>query len=74
MRKVEDNKKNVEFCKEFCGVCPSYPAPATGEWLFCARGKSARKIKRNGCMCPSCQVYADYGLANDYFCAEGAAK
>lgn len=74
MRKIDDNKKNLETCKEFCGICPSYPRHSTSEWLFCARDKSAAKIKRNGCMCPSCQVYEAYRLVGDYYCAVGAAK
>jgi len=70
--KVEDNRKNEETCKDFCGSCPSNPG--TGEWLFCARGKSIKKIIRNGCLCPACQVYIDYGLEGDYFCDKVAPK
>ncbi len=70
--KVDENEKNEETCRDFCGSCPSYPG--TDEWLFCAREKSRKKIARNGCLCPSCQVYMDYELAKTYYCAEGAAK
>jgi hypothetical protein len=70
--KVEDNQKNEETCKDFCGSCPSYPG--TGEWLFCARGKSPKKIERNGCLCPACQVYMDCDLEGDYFCERGSPK
>jgi len=70
--KVEDNEKNEETCKDFCGSCPSYPG--SDEWLFCARGKSLKEISRNGCLCPSCQVYMDYDLSGAYFCDEGAAE
>ncbi len=69
---VEDNEKNEETCKDFCGSCPSYPG--TDEWLFCARGKSRKKIARKGCLCPSCQVYLDYELSGAYFCDEGAPE
>ncbi|UCD73273.1 MAG: DUF2769 domain-containing protein [Candidatus Bathyarchaeota archaeon] len=72
MKKVENNERNLETCRDFCGSCPSYPG--TEEWLFCAREKSRTEITRNGCLCPSCQVYMDYELDTDYFCAEGAPK
>jgi len=67
--KVEDNKDSEGICRDFCGSCPSHPG--TDEWLFCARGKSKKRIKRNGCLCPACQVYMDYDLKRDYFCGEG---
>jgi len=67
--KVDDNERNEGNC--ICGDCPSYPG--TGEMLFCARGKSREGIMRNGCLCPSCEVYGDYNLSGGYFCAEGAA-
>jgi hypothetical protein len=70
--KVEENEKNEGTCRDFCGSCPSYPG--TAEWLFCAREKSRKKIVRNGCLCPSCQVYMDYELSKTYYCAEGAAE
>jgi len=70
--KVEDNKKNEEICRDFCGSCPSYPG--TGELLFCARGKSVKDIQRSGCLCPACQVYMDYNLEDDYFCDKGKPK
>ena len=69
--KIEDNQKNEETCKDFCGSCSSYPG--TGDWLFCARLKSKQKIKRNGCLCPACQVHIDYDLEGDYYCDRGAA-
>ena len=70
--KVEDTEDNEEICKDFCGSCPSYPG--TNKWLFCARGKSGKKIERNGCLCPACQVYMDSNLERDYFCDEGAPE
>ncbi|NIO37845.1 DUF2769 domain-containing protein [Candidatus Bathyarchaeota archaeon] len=72
MPEVEDNKKNVEICRDFCGSCPSYPG--TKEWLFCSRGRSRRKIEKGGCLCPSCQVYMDCDLSSQYFCTEGIPK
>ncbi|NWF86706.1 DUF2769 domain-containing protein [Candidatus Bathyarchaeota archaeon] len=72
MKKVNDNEKNVGICTRQCGSCPSYPG--TDEWLFCARSKSASKISKRGCFCPSCQVYADYELSSSYFCDKGPPK
>lgn len=72
MKKAKDNDENEEICKDNCGICPSYPR--IDEWLFCARGKSAEKISKNGCLCPSCPVYMDYDLSSDYFCDKGPAK
>jgi len=63
--KVENTKKNEKQC--ICGGCPSYPE--TGEMLFCARGKSIKAISRKGCLCPACQVYTDYELSDDFYCA-----
>ncbi|MFW6117617.1 MAG: DUF2769 domain-containing protein [Thermoproteota archaeon] len=62
-------QKNQRTCKDFCGNCPSYPG--TGEWLFCARGRSTTKIEKKGCLCPTCKVYKDYQLSGRYFCAKG---
>jgi hypothetical protein len=64
--KVEDNQKNEEICRDFCGSCPSYPESA--EWIFCARRKSRKKIVKKGCLCTACQIFMDYDLSNDYFC------
>jgi hypothetical protein len=72
MKKVEDNEKNVEICTNFCGICPSYLG--TDEWLFCARSKSTKKISKKGCLCPSCQVYIDYELSDNYFCDKEPSK
>jgi hypothetical protein len=66
MKKVEDTIKNEGVCQSFCGACPSHPG--TGEWLFCGRTRSAKKISRKGCFCPSCEVYANYDLKGSYFC------
>jgi len=70
--KPEDNRKNEAICRDFCGNCPSHPG--TDEQLFCVRGKSGQTIQRNGCLCPACQIYADYELERSYFCDEGAAQ
>jgi hypothetical protein len=72
MKKVEDNDKNVEICMNFCGICPSYPG--IDEWLFCARSRSTKKISKKGCLCPSCQVYTDYELSDNYFCDKEKSK
>jgi hypothetical protein len=72
MKKVEDNEKNVGVCMSSCGACPSYPG--TDEWLFCGRSRSAKKISKKGCLCPTCQVYKDYELSDNYFCDKGAPK
>jgi hypothetical protein len=42
------------------------------EGLFCAFGKSKCIDAEKGCICPSCEVYKENGLAKAYFClAEG---
>jgi hypothetical protein len=70
MKKVEYNRENMDICKDFCGSCPSHPG--TDEWLFCANHKSEKKIYRNSCLCPACQVYMDNDLEDEYFCDEDA--
>ncbi len=70
--RVEDNSKNNDICRKFCGDCPSYPK--SGELLFCAKGKSAKTIAKNGCLCPGCDVFEKYNLDFTYFCDVGAAE
>jgi hypothetical protein len=69
---VEDSKENETICRKFCGDCPSYPE--SDEWLFCARGKSNKSVKRQGCNCPGCDVYGKYDLGSMYFCEMGAEE
>jgi len=68
MAKVPDTSENLSRC--MCGGCPSYPGSGG---LFCAKGKSDQAIARRGCICPDCQNFRQYGLADGYYCADGAA-
>ena len=70
---VEDNTKNEEICKQFCGDCPSYPSESN-EWLFCARGKCSKSIEREGCLCPGCDLFEKYQLTTTYYCDVGAEE
>jgi hypothetical protein len=70
---VEDTQENEKICKIYCGDCPSYPKDS-GEWLYCARGKSDTPISREGCLCPGCDIFEKYDLSTTYFCEEGAAE
>lgn len=68
MAKVPDTPENMSRC--ICGDCPSYPGDGG---FFCATGKSATEVRRRGCMCADCMNFKDYGLADGYYCADGAA-
>ncbi len=71
MPKVDDTQENADICKKYCGDCPSYPKGG-GEFLFCARSKSANPGEKKGCYCPECDVWMKYKLKGVYFCIEGA--
>ncbi len=68
MAKVPDTPENAARC--ICGGCPSYPGDGG---FFCAKGKSNKEIQRRGCLCGNCANFMEYGLADGYYCADGAA-
>lgn len=66
-----ENDENYGSC--ICDGCPSYPG--NDKKLYCARGKSDKKISMEGCICPAgCPVYAQYHLKDMYYCVNGKAK
>lgn len=67
MAEVEDTQEKFDICMQNCGTCPSYPA-VEGEALYCARGASDQEVEREGCNCPDCPVWAEYGLTKTYYC------
>jgi hypothetical protein len=72
MTTPEQNDQNYSEC--ICDSCPSYPGGGDPK-LYCARGKSDRKIDMEGCICPAgCPVYAKYKLRDMYYCVYGKAK
>ncbi|MGM0442409.1 MAG: RnfABCDGE type electron transport complex subunit D [Elusimicrobiota bacterium] len=74
--RVEDTKRNVKICAEYCGSCPSFPDDGGGI-LYCARGKSsvdAGSIGKKGCMCPDCEVQKDSGSTGTYYCIYKKSK
>lgn len=68
MAKVQDTPDNESLC--MCPDCPSFPMEGN---LFCARAKSQNPVRQRGCLCPDCEVFKDYSLQDDYYCADGAA-
>jgi hypothetical protein len=74
MAKVENTAENFAICMQDgnCKSCPSYVGDGT-EGLYCARGKSAKKITRKGCNCPECPVWINNQLKGMYFCERGEA-
>ena len=76
MSEVPYTDENVEICKQNCGVCPTFKANNLGDLspgvLFCSQGKSPREdIEDNGCNCPTCPIFQEYGLEGGYFCTYG---
>jgi hypothetical protein len=71
MTTPDESPENYAEC--ICDSCPSFPAG--DKKLYCARGKSDKKIKPEGCICPAgCPVFAKYGLDTMYYCIGGKAK
>lgn len=54
-----------------CGDCPSYPGDGA---LYCAKGRSANEVEREGCICGDCENFKDFGPSKRYYCAEGSAE
>lgn len=50
-----------------CKGCPSYPG---GLGMFCSRGKSSGKEKKEGCLCESCELLRKFQLKGNYFCRQ----
>ena len=48
-----------------CKTCPSYPG---GTGIFCARGNSEGKGKKEDCLCETCELFKKFRLEGDYFC------
>ena len=69
MAKVLDTPENMARC--ICGGCPSYPGEGG---FFCAKGKSAKEIVKQGCLCAGCPVYKEYELDAGYYCVAGMAE
>lgn len=70
MGRVPITDDNMAGC--LCHECPSEPhgEPA----LYCAEGKSPQHVRRRGCACSDCPVWARYGLTGEYYCDEGVTE
>jgi len=70
---VEVNDTNLGLCQ--CMNCPTYEQCVKGEKLFCGIGESkkADMMEERGCLCPTCQVFEKYDLADGFFCMHGEA-
>lgn len=67
-----ETDENYGSC--ICDGCPSYPG-GNDKKLYCARGKSDKKIQMEGCICPAgCPVYKQHKLKDMFYCAYGKAK
>lgn len=65
---VADTLENMKKC--ICMRCPSFPGKPG---LFCAKGKSTKKVTRKGCTCMDCKVHTENRLKGGYFCVSGKA-
>ena len=76
VEKVEDTAGNVEICKKYCGICPTYKAnhlqDSPPQILFCARGKSAvaGEARAGTCYCPACELFTKEHLVIGHFCTK----
>lgn len=73
--KVDKTEENIATCKGHCGTCPTHETCGEGEFLFCSVGDSFNSdtIQKQGCNCPECEVWMNYGLSSMYFCVNGEA-
>jgi hypothetical protein len=74
---INDNEQQmVDQC--ICSSCPSYArgAPTTEpqEKGYCGHGESNLEVKKNGCLCPSCEIYKKNKWIGWYFCITGRAE
>ncbi|OGI26707.1 MAG: hypothetical protein A2359_03455 [Candidatus Moranbacteria bacterium RIFOXYB1_FULL_43_19] len=76
MTRVPNTKENAEKC--FCPKCPTFTQSNCPEEkeenLYCAKGKTACKLSKEGCLCGACPVHAEYNLEDGYFCFRGATE
>ena len=74
MAKVPDTEEYTIKC--ICGGCPSYDGCMrdNDEILYCAKGKSACEVPRNGCLCGACPLSSEFDLDKLYYCVLGAAE
>jgi hypothetical protein len=74
MGKVPDNEETLKKC--IGSGCPSYDDCMRGktEGLYCARGKSACEVSRNGCVCGGCPLASEYDLGKMYYCETGVTE
>jgi hypothetical protein len=68
MAKVPNEPQNAQRC--ICGTCPTFPGDGG---FYCAKGKSANVVNKRGCLCGDCANFKEFGLADGYYCAAGAA-
>ena len=47
---------------------------AHAEAMFCAYEKSACISKEIGCICPTCALFSEYNLENNYYCITTGGK
>ena len=67
-----ETPENYSQC--ICDSCPSYPGQGDRK-MYCARGKSEKKIDQEGCICPAgCPIFLQYKLKDMYYCVYGKAK
>ena len=71
MATPQDTQENLNNC--LCEGCPTYPGNDIK--LYCAKGKSEKKITMEGCICPAgCPVYKENKFKEMFYCAYGKAK
>ena len=68
------NNETVGYCQ--CTDCPTHEQCSQNEVVFCSSGSSnnSNSMQKKGCLCPQCEVFSKFNLANGYFCVNGEVK
>jgi Protein of unknown function (DUF2769). len=56
---------NLKAC--ICKDCPSYSG---GAGMFCSRSKSQEQVKKQGCLCETCELFKKLQFEGEYFCLQ----
>ena len=71
---VPYNDETLGYCQ--CTDCPTHEFCKENEVVFCSAGESDAKatMQKKGCLCPQCEAFDKFNLANGYFCVNGEVK
>ena len=72
--KVRYTFEKMGQCLCYKGFCPTFRQNKLQGGLFCSLGKSGKIPEKKGCPCSRCLVQIECGIANFYYCINGAVE